>query len=120
MIFFALRRDVTLPANKYHGTARMYESRIVDVDPVFFLIHHRSNVCFQILVRSSVAQKRSQIMVVLAEQARPQFSVCRQPYTRTMPAKRLRHWRNQSDLSRRSVRKSILSRCLTFFMGNLH
>src|SRR2546429_9832016 len=59
-------------------------------------------------------------MIFLAEQTGAQFSVSGQPNARTVPAKRLRYWRNQADLTGGAVGESVFPRRLACFVRNLH
>src|SRR6516162_873709 len=92
-------QDPGLAANKDHGAGRGQKARLVDAVPFFFLRDDGDNLVADFAVTGSAAQKRPQVVILLAEQACPQLSVGRQSQTRAKPAERLRHRGNQSDLA---------------------
>src|SRR6266404_1137908 len=108
-----------LSANKHHSTRRWYEIRLVDAVPLFLFHHHGADVCHQIFVGGAFAQQRAQIVILLAEQAGPQFTIGSQPDARTMSAEWLRNRSNQPDFSRRTIRKPVFTRRFAALVRNL-
>src|SRR6266446_8071449 len=108
-----------LSANKHHSTRGWYEVRLVDAVPLFLFHHHGADVRHQVFVGGAFAQQRAQIVILLAEQAGPQLTICGQPDARTMSAERLRNRRDKADLARRSIRKAIFACRLAALMWNL-
>src|ERR1051326_2885686 len=109
-----------LSPNKHHSTGGWYEPRFIDAVPLLLFIDHRRYIGDQILVVRAFSQKRPYIMVILAEKAGAKLAVRGQPYARAMPAKRLRHRRNQADFPRCAVLEAILARRFATLVRNLH
>src|SRR5258706_1646757 len=108
-----------LSADKHHGTRGWYEIRLIDAVPLFFFHHHGAYIRHQIFVGGAFAQQRAQIVILLAEQAGAQLTICGQPDARTMSAERLRNRSNEPDLAGRAIRKAIFTRRLAALMRNL-
>src|SRR5882762_7529131 len=59
-------------------------------------------------------------MIFLAEKTGTQFPIGGQPNARTVPAKWLGDWRDQTDFAGRAVGETVFARGLAGFVLNLH
>src|SRR2546423_3955228 len=98
-----------LPPDKHHSTGGWYEAWLVDPVPFFLLQNHRPNVRAQILICRAFAEKRSQVMIFLAEKAGAELTIRSQANARAVSAERLRHRGNKPDFARRAVSEPVLA-----------
>jgi len=90
-----------------------------DVMPFLFFINHGLDKGLQIFVRSAVAQIRPQIVIVLAEKARPQFSVRVSRMREQWPQNGCVTAQSAQSLPARHPQNDTFGR-LAFLMRNLH
>src|SRR6185437_12766661 len=113
------QKSATLPTDGYHRARGGQETRLVDAMPFSFLRDDVANPLANFAVGRAVSQQRSQIVIVLAEEAGPQFAVGGQADARAESTKGLRHRRNQADLAA-PVGEPVLARRLAAFMRHRH
>src|SRR5580704_7252831 len=114
------RGDLFLAANENHGARGLHKTGLIDAMTLFFFRDHRTDVRSQILVGRTLAKQRAKVMIVLAEQARPQLAVGGEPDARAVAAEGLRHRSNEADFAGRTVSEAILAGGLTALVRNLH
>src|SRR3979490_84946 len=117
--FSHILANIPLSADKYHGTSRRYKARLVDAMTFFFFHDLRADVGEQILVRSSLAHQRAQVMIVLAEQARAQLAVGGQPDTRTVATEGLRNRGDEADFAGCAIGEAVLPGGFAALVRNL-
>src|SRR5580700_5367715 len=87
------------PADRNHGPGGRNETGLVDAVALFFLRDDGENFVADFAVSGAAAQKETQIVIFLAEEASAQFSVGREPQPRAMAAEGLRDRIDQSDFT---------------------
>src|ERR1700676_2255219 len=119
MNFLRFWCNYPLPADEHHSTRGWYEIRGIDPVTLFFFQYHRADIGDQILVASSFAEKRAEVVVVLAEKTSAQLAVRGQADTRAVAAEGLRHRSDQADLARRAVGKAVFTSGFAPLVRNL-
>src|SRR5277367_805012 len=109
-----------LSPNKYHSARGWMEIRSIDAVSFFLFVDYRADISLHFAVRRALAQETAQVVIVLAEKARAQLSVCSQSNARAMPAEGLRHGCDQPDLSGSAIGEAVLARRLALLVRDLH
>src|SRR5271167_3699768 len=87
------------PADGYHGSRGSHKARLVDAVSLFLLRDDGVNFVADLAIGRVASQEGPQIVVLLAEQARPELTIGGQAQARTMSAEGLRDGRDQSDFA---------------------
>src|SRR2546429_3162087 len=87
---------------------------------LFFFHDNGADIRDQILVGRTFAKHRSQVMVVLAEQAGAELAVRSEPDAGTMAAEGLRHRGDEANLTGCAVGKTVFASGLAALVRNLH
>ncbi len=77
--FLIFRVNCHLSADEHHGARRLHETRLIDAVAFFFFHNDRVDVGDEILIGGPFAKQRSQIVVLLAEQAGAELAIGGQP-----------------------------------------
>src|SRR5713101_3561168 len=103
-----------------HSPGRRYEVGLIDAMPGLLFHHYRLDEFGDLFVAGSSAQKKLQIMVLLAEQADAELSVGRKADARAEAAERLANRCNQADFAGGPIGEAVLAGGLAAFVGNLN
>src|SRR5260370_31437077 len=90
-----------------HGPGRRHEVGLIDAMPGLLFHHYRLDEFGNLFVAGPAAQKKLQIVVLLAEQAGAELSVGGETDARAEAAERLANRCNQSDFARGPLRKAV-------------
>ena len=71
-------KSIQLSADEHHGTRGWDKTRGVDAMPLFLFIDDGTDVRLHVIVRRALTQESSQVVIVLAEKAGSQLSICSQ------------------------------------------
>src|SRR5258708_10849026 len=88
--------------------------------PGLLFHHYRLDEFGDLFVAGPDAQKKLQIVVLLAEQAGAELSVGGETDARAEAAERLANRCNQSDFAGGAIGKAVFSSSLAAFVGDLH
>src|SRR5260370_23017617 len=108
--FSHISTNFLLSPDEDHGTRGRYEAGLIDAMTLFFFHDDRADVTDQILVGSSLAKQRAQVVIVLAEETGAELTVSRQPDARAMATEGLRHRSDEADFAGRAVGKAGFAR----------
>src|SRR5216684_113812 len=108
-----------LAADKDHGARRLDEAGLIDA--VAFLFFHDNGVDIgdQVLIGSSFAQQRAQVMVVLAEETGAELAIGSQADARAVPAERLGYGSDEADFAGCAVGETVFAGGFAALVGNL-
>src|SRR6202795_286613 len=107
-----------LSSDMHHRPRRRHKSRLPDVVPFFFLLHHLHNELRELLVRRAAPHQLVQVVIPHRKQTRTELAIRGDANSAAMSAEWMRHRRNDSKLAH-AIGKAISPRRFAALVRNL-